>query len=85
MSFVFFEDVLMALGHRLNFEAISNFAGNSFAKDSWKMIQENNPFNLKENALNKEDQGIAGLVGLINRSGIKAMGKKENRNGKNHH
>lgn len=45
MSIPFFNNVLMALGKRVNYDAVVNYAGNSFAKDSWKLIQEANPFN----------------------------------------
>lgn len=44
MSLLFFEDVLEELGKKLNYDAIVNYAGNSFAGDSsWKMIQEAYP------------------------------------------
>jgi len=43
MSIPFFNSVLAALGKRVNYDAVVNYAGNSFAKDSWKMIQEANP------------------------------------------
>lgn len=43
MSMLFFEDVLEELGKKLNYDAIVNYAGNSFASDSWKMIQEAYP------------------------------------------
>lgn len=43
MSMTFFNSVLATLGKRVNYDAIINYAGNSFAKDSWKMIQEANP------------------------------------------
>lgn len=43
MSWPFFNDVLAALGKRVNYDAVVNYAGNAFAKDSWKMIQEANP------------------------------------------
>lgn len=46
MSYVFFNDVLEELGHKLNYDAIVNYAGNSFAEKSWDMIVENNPFNI---------------------------------------
>lgn len=46
MSYIFFEDVLRELGYRLNYEAVVNYAGNSFCEKSWKMIQESNPFNV---------------------------------------
>ena len=43
MSWVFFEDVLLQLGKKLNYDAVVNYAGNAFAKNSWKMIMESNP------------------------------------------
>lgn len=44
MSLLFFEDVLDELGKKLNYDAIVNYAGNSFAgESSWKMIQEAYP------------------------------------------
>lgn len=49
MSYIFFEDVLKELGHKLAYDAIVNYAGNSFAKDSWEMIQDSNPMTLNEN------------------------------------
>lgn len=43
MSLLFFEDVLMELGKKLNYDAVTNYAGNSFCEKSWDMIQEANP------------------------------------------
>ena len=43
MSCPFFNDVLAALGKRVNYDAVVNYAGNACAKDSWKMIQEAHP------------------------------------------
>ena len=43
MSIPFFNSVLATLGKRVNYDAVVNYAGNSFAKDSWKLIQEANP------------------------------------------
>lgn len=43
MSIPFFNDVLAALGKKLNYESISNLYGNSFCKDAGKYIQEANP------------------------------------------
>ena len=43
MSYIFFEDVLEQLGHKLNYDAIVNYAGNSFMEKSWDMIMESNP------------------------------------------
>ena len=46
MSMLFFEDVLMELGKKLNYDAVVNYAGNSFCEKSWNMIQESNPMNV---------------------------------------
>ena len=46
MSYIFFEDVLEQLGHKLNYEAIVNYAGNSFVEKSWDMITDSNPMNI---------------------------------------
>lgn len=43
MSLPFFHSVLSSLGKRINYDAVVNYAGNSFAKDSWKLIQDANP------------------------------------------
>lgn len=43
MSFLFFEDVLEQLGHKLSYDAICNYAGNSFMEKSWDMIVDANP------------------------------------------
>mgnify|MGYP006867959715 CR=1 FL=1 len=48
MAYVFFDDVLRELGYRLNYEAIVNYAGNSFCERSWDMIQRSNPFNVAD-------------------------------------
>lgn len=46
MSYVFFNEVLEELGHKLSYDAIVNYAGNSFVEKSWDMIMDSNPFNL---------------------------------------
>ena len=43
MAYIWFNAVLEALGKRINYESISNLYGNSFAKDSMKIIQAANP------------------------------------------
>ena len=43
MSFLFFESVLEELGKKLNYDAVVNYAGNSFCEKSWDMIQEAYP------------------------------------------
>ena len=63
MSYVFFEDVLEELGHKLTYDAIVNYAGNSFCEKSWEMISEHNPMALNETKEEKALQGIAKLFG----------------------
>lgn len=48
MSYVFFESVLTSIGRRLNYDAVVNYAGNSYFEKSWEVISENNPMNLKK-------------------------------------
>ena len=48
MSIVFFNSVLTMLGKRVNYDAVVNYAGNSFAKDAWKTIRDANPLGVKE-------------------------------------
>ncbi len=59
MSIPFFNSVLAMLGKRVNYDAVVNYAGNSFAKDSWKLIQEANPFT-------KQKKISSGFLGLLN-------------------
>ena len=69
MSLIFVDKVMEFLGKRLNFEAISNYAGNSFAKDSWKMIEENHPMK-KKNVI--EQSGIGKMLKNIKLKRVKA-------------
>ena len=62
MAYIWFNSVLEALGKRINYESISNIYGNSFAKDSAKIVQAANPL-LKDGG--KVNTGVAGLAGQI--------------------
>ena len=62
MSYIWFNDILEALGKRINFESISCLYGNSFAKDAAKVIQSANPL-LKNGG--KTNTGVMGLMGQI--------------------
>lgn len=46
MSYVLFQDILDELGHKLNYDAIINYAGNGFVQKSWDMIMDANPMNI---------------------------------------
>lgn len=85
MSYVFFEDILTELGYRLTYDAIVNYAGNSFCEKSWDMILENNPFNINEKGgtNNRALSALADFFGSAdvqikqggNSKGVKAHGK----------
>lgn len=72
MSFAFFDDILECLNKRVMYEAIANYAGNSFAKDSWDMIKEHSPFN-HESSTEPSAGGLAGMAAMINKSKISVV------------
>lgn len=75
MSWIFFEDVLVQLGKKLNYDAVVNYAGNSFAKDSWKMIMDANPM-----VAEKKGNGIADFFAKAN---VRVEKKPRSQIGKN--
>ena len=76
MSYVLFESVLNELGHKLNYDAVVNYAGNSFVEKSWDMIQDANPFNVdgKKKMSNSQAQGF---VDFFSRARIVQPGSAE--------
>lgn len=76
MSIVFFDDVLMELGHKLTYDAVVNYAGNSFCEKSWDMITENNPLNVSDEP--KATKALKGIADLFNSSSVK-IGKPPQR------
>lgn len=64
MSYIFFEDVLTELGHKLTYDAIVNYAGNSFVEKSWDMIVEHNPMNISDDGTNRKVMN--GLASFFN-------------------
>ena len=52
MSYVFFTQVLSELGHKLIYDAVVNYAGNSFCEKSWDMIMQNYPMKNHDKARN---------------------------------
>ena len=73
MSYIFFEDVLKELGHKLTYDAVVNYAGNSFCEKSWDMITEHNPFKAEEPSM---DAGLQGIANMFNKASVK-IGKPE--------
>ena len=88
MSYIFFEDVLTELGHKLSYDAVVNYAGNSFCKDSWDMIIDANPMTMDEKGRGtKQQKTIAGFLSgarvatpedLAKMKGYQGNGKAEN-------
>ena len=75
MSFLFFEDVIEELGHKLIYDAVVNYAGNSFCEKAWDMISDKNPFNLNEDGTGKS--GVQNsLLGFLESANVKVQ-KKE--------
>lgn len=88
MSYVLFEDVLEELGRKLNYDAVVNYAGNSFCEKSWDMIMDSNPMMISENGHSSRSQrDLASFLGnarvatpddLQKMKGPKGNGKAEN-------
>lgn len=66
MSFDFFDSVLSALGKKINYDAVVNYAGNSYFEKSWQVITENNPMNK-----GKGTQDKTGIAHALKSLGIK--------------
>ena len=82
MSYVFFDDILSELGLKLTYDAIVNYAGNSFCEKSWDMIVEHNPFNVETDTPGKtSNKTLKSLEGFFNSSAIK-IGKPKQKRGK---
>lgn len=73
MSFVFFEDVLAELGHKLHYDAVVNYAGNSFFEKSWQLIADSNPLNIRDSQV-KGGNAASGLAGFLGSADIKIVG-----------
>lgn len=71
MSYVWFQLVLEALGKKLNYESISNIYGNSFAKDSAKVVQRAYPLS----KFNQAASNVSSMIGMTQFKTIEAKGK----------
>lgn len=61
MPYIFFEDVIREIGLRLNYEAVVNYAGNSFFQKSAELIEHHNPFHIKD----QQGKGTGMLDGFM--------------------
>ena len=76
MAYVFFEDVLSELGYKLNYEAVVNYAGNSFCEKSWQMISDSNPCNIKDENMKSGNGAMMSLADFFNKGNIRIKGEK---------
>lgn len=74
MSNLFFDGILDFIGRRLKYEAMANYAGNSYMKDAYKIIEDNYP--LKAISKAEESSGVGALF-----KGIKIMKVKDDQQG----
>lgn len=76
MSYVFFEDILEELGHKLMYDAAVNYAGNSFCEKSWDIIMDFYPMSKHEDKKSTgEHGGLSGLAKLFSSDKVKVMRK----------
>lgn len=70
MSYNFFQDILAELHYKLNYDAVVNYAGNSFCQKSWDMISESNPFNISQDGKKKNTKVMDTLADFFNKADI---------------
>jgi len=64
MSYIFFEEILEELGRKLNYDAVVNYAGNSFCEKSWEMIMDSNPMTMNSHGVSsRKQQDLATFLG----------------------
>lgn len=81
MSYLFFENVIEELGHKLVYDAVVNYAGNSFCENSWDMISENNPMSILDAGhMTKEQKDLMRFLegaDVMDSKGAKGNGRQE--------
>ena len=75
MSYIFFEDILEQLGHKLTYDAIVNYAGNSFCEKSWEMIVDHNPLQIADGG--KMKRASQKMMDILNSSEVTVIKKGE--------
>lgn len=71
MRYPFFNQCLIELGLKLNYDAVCNYAGNAFADKSWDMITKANPMKIDLNDTSRENHGMNALTAFINSVGLR--------------
>lgn len=68
MFFPTFQAIMEQLGRKLNYDAVVNYAGNSFMQKSWEMIEQANPLTpaKKNTGTSGAMQNLVALLGGAN-------------------
>lgn len=82
MSIPFFNDVLAALGKKLNYETVSNLYGNAFAKDAGQYISEAHPL-IKHSKLGNKMLSMMASAPVMDISKMKQMAQDSKGNVQN--
>ena len=61
------------------YDAIVNYAGNSFCDKSWDMITKNNPFNISTDSDGKGNSALKTLASFFSTSDVKIRQAKKDK------
>lgn len=75
MSYVMFERIMETLGQRLMYQAVVNYAGNSFCDKSWEMIMDHYPLIKHDGKNSSAPKGLSGIAKLAQSGHVKVMSK----------
>lgn len=75
MSMVFFDDILKELRYKINYDAVVNYAGNSYMPDAWDIISKADPFNVE--GVKGEGSGLSGFAKFLSGSNIEIIKKSD--------
>lgn len=73
MPLPMFDDILKELRYKINYDAVVNYAGNSYVPDAWELISKYNPFAVEEGM--NEGQGMGGLAKFLSANKIEIKKK----------
>lgn len=71
MTCVFFDGVLEQLGRKLSYDAVVNYAGNSFCEKSWDMIMDANP--MFAGGAHHANQTLKSIAGFFEQNGTRTL------------
>lgn len=74
MPMPLFDAILKELRYKINYDAVVNYAGNSFVSDSWELIRKSDPFNV--DSMSNDGAGMGGFAQFLSANNIQVK-KKE--------